>query len=122
MKQTRKKLVLEYLWIEYFEMKQTYPQSLAGLYQVYFTEFILKPVRLIDTQPSDQILKEIKFENGVGNAVFENGFVYALDVKFNERSYAYTFKYRNAGHIFEIKASLGGASRTVDIMSLTDLN
>ncbi|MFZ1809307.1 MAG: hypothetical protein WAU36_18885 [Cyclobacteriaceae bacterium] len=108
-------------------MTNTYPQSLAGLYEIDFLNLILKPIKLVNTKITDYNLIEIRFENGWGNAIFENGKVLTLNVKFNERTTAYTFKFgktdhlsEGANHIFEIKAHLGGLCKTVDIMSLID--
>lgn len=101
-------------------MTKTYPISLAGLYKINFSDLILKPIKLIDITPKDYSLQEIRFECGMGNAIFENGFDYILNVKYDELTNAYTFKYREAEHIFEVQASLGGVCNEVSIMSLVD--
>lgn len=99
---------------------KTYPQSLAGLYEVDFLNLVLKPIKLANAKIADFNLIEIKFVCGMGNAVFENGFIYVLNVKFDEKTTDYTFRYRKADHIFSVTAHLGGLCTTVDIMSLTD--
>lgn len=103
-------------------MKASYPQSLAGLFKINFSDLILTPIRMVDTKPSDQILKEIRFENSMAIAEFDDGFCFTLNVKFDGTTHSYSFKYKEADHIFEIKSDLSRrVSSTTDIISFTDI-
>jgi hypothetical protein len=103
------------------EMTKTYPQSLAGLYKINFNDLILTPIRMVDTKPSDHVLKEIRFVEGKGIAEF-NDDLFILDVKFDELTHSYTFKYRGSGHIFTIYSDFSkNVSSTTDITSFTSI-
>ena len=100
--------------------QKKYPKTIAGLYEVDFDNLVLTAIALPNSEPCDHRLIDIRFECGIGNARFDNGFVATLNVKYNEIDNCYTFKFRDSPHIFEIKANLGGLCSTVDIMSLID--
>jgi hypothetical protein len=101
-------------------MTSIYPRSLAGLFHVNFADLILTPIRMVDTKPSDQTLKEIRFENGEGIAEFDDGYLFILNVLFDDATHSYTFQYKDADHIFDIKSDLSGSiSSSTNIISFT---
>lgn len=103
-------------------MKNTYPRSLAGLYEIKFDERVLKPVRIVDTRPTDYALREIRFnKNETGDAEFENGVCFTFRVKWHADN-SYSFYYNEAPHFFDTKTDLGEVLRYVDVMSLTDID
>jgi hypothetical protein len=104
------------------ETHEKFPQSLTGLFELDINRLTLRTLKLSDTKPNEHRLKEIRFENGIGKAEFDNGFVASLNVKYDEISNSYTFPFGDADHIFEIKASFAGICNTVDIMSLIDFS
>ena len=101
-------------------MKNTYLR-LAGLYSINFSEQKLKPVRMIDTKPTDYLLIEIKFGDHVGKAIFENGLEFIFDVKWDGVDNSYSFIYNQFAHGFSTKVKLGEECKYVDVMSLTDM-
>lgn len=104
-------------------MSNTYPRSLAGLYQISIEDRVLKPVRMIDTKPTDCALKEIRFkENETADAEFENGFRFTFEVKWDGTSNSYMFTYNDAPHSFDVKTLLGEVRKHVDIMSITGID
>jgi len=103
-------------------MVDKYPRSLAGQFNVNFNTLTLKPIRMVDTKPSDHTLKEIRFENGRGIAEFEDGFLFTLDVTFDELTHSYSFEYKEVDHVFDIKSDLSHTvSSTTHIISFTSL-
>lgn len=109
--------------------KTTYPQSLAGRFRILFTSLKLLPIRLINTKPTDHALKEIRLDgNGIGEAVFENGHSFVLDVRFDEKTCTYLFEYgrhrtRQPNHSFQVLSDLScSICPTTDITSWVDLS
>lgn len=109
--------------------KTTYPQSLAGRFRILFTSLRLLPIQLINTEPTDHALKEIRFEsNGLANVVFENGKEFIIDVKLDRDTCTYLFEYgrkrtHQPNHSFQVISDLSCSTQSVlDITSLTDLS
>lgn len=104
-------------------MTNTYPRSLAGLFELNMDDRVLKPVRMIDTRPMDYTLKEIRFnENETADAKFENGVYFTFGVKWNGIRNSYTFIYNDALHGFDTKTDLGEECKYVDVMSIRDFD
>lgn len=104
------------------DTQKKFPQSLTGLFALDINRLTLRTLKLSDTKPNELRLKEIRFENNMGVAEFDNGFVAILKTTYDEISNSYTFPFGDADHIFEIKASFAGICDTVDIMSLIDFS
>ncbi|WHZ08122.1 MAG: hypothetical protein OJF59_001875 [Cytophagales bacterium] len=103
-------------------MEKTYPRSLAGLYEVSFVEQKLKPIRMIDTKPTDYALTEMKFGDHTGKAIFENGQEFCFSVKWDGVQNSYSFIYNQFAHGFSTKVDLGEECKYVDVLSLTDID
>ena len=107
---------------------RTYPRSLFGLYAISFTEHTIKPIRLIDSIPSDYRLEKIEFgKNRIGVASFENGVHFSFPVKWNCIGDSYTFVFNEIPYIFSVKRDLTELGeveiyQAVDVMSLTDFD
>lgn len=97
----------------------TLPDSIAGLYEINMELLVLTPILLSNKAPSQYYLKEIRFENGLGIAVF-NGITRTLNVRFDKQDYSYSFYFRGTQYTFQIHASLYGVSRLVDVNIVYD--
>jgi hypothetical protein len=104
-------------------MKNTYPRSLAGLFELNMDDRVLKPVRMIDTLSTDNALKEIRFnKNKTADAEFENGVCVNFPVKWDGIDDSYSFHYNGHPHGFSMKKNLGEELKYVDVMSITDID
>jgi len=102
-------------------MPNTFPRSLAGRFLIFNQS--LRPVRLIDTKPSDYRLEEIRFgESRIGKAIFENGTQITFDVRWDGITCLYSFAYNGVPHCFDTKTDLGEVCTHVDVMSLTPID
>lgn len=98
------------------------PDSIGGLYEVDIMRLKLRPVLVPNEPPSECYLTEIFFEHGLGIAVFSNGEEMILNVIFDEKDFTYSFDYNRTRYVFQIRASLGGISKLVDINVEYDFN
>lgn len=98
------------------------PKSLAGTYEVNFSELSLKPIKIPNSNPNELEIIEIWFEEGICNIFFEDFDQELVTVKYNEKDNLYHLNYGAIHHVFEVKASLSGLCRYVDINILIDFN
>lgn len=96
------------------------PNNIAGVYELDTELLILKPVLVPNEPPMETYIKEILFEHGLAIAIFSNGEEKVLNLIFDQQDYSYSFDFRGRKYVFQIRASLAGVSKLVDVNILYD--
>jgi hypothetical protein len=91
------------------------PDTISGVYELSTELLTLKPVLVPNEPPKETYIKEIIFEHGLGIAIFSNGEEKVLNMLFDKQDYSYSFDYQNRKYFFQIRASLAGISKLVDV-------
>lgn len=101
---------------------KVYPKNLAGIFEVDYENLKLKAVKLIDSNDDTFCLQEIRFQEGVGLAIFDNGAILMFNIKLNLKEHQYEFDYMGIHHLFKLTSTFYGADKETEILLMFDFN
>jgi hypothetical protein len=98
-----------------------YPKNLIGTYLCDFSNLTLKPIYIPNMNPNDFMIRQIWFEDGISKVIFEDGYIESMEVRYSKEENSYLLNYHGIRHVFQIKASLQGLDKHVEMKLSIDL-